>query len=76
MLLPESTPALSVGRLLVGLGCGFMLLFARRWLPARATLTPPFGACAVLAVPGGLKGMRCAAGGNLRTWGKLCPRAY
>lgn len=76
MLLPESTHALSVGRLIALLGCGFMLLFARRWLPARETLTQPFTASAVLAVPGGLKGMRCAAGGNLRTWGKLCPRAY
>lgn len=53
-----------------------MLLFARRWLAARETLTQPFNASAVLAIPGGLKGMRRAAGGNLRTWGKLCPRAY
>ena len=28
------------------LGCGFMLLFARRWLPARETLTQQFGASA------------------------------
>jgi len=73
MLLPESTHALSVGRLLALLGCGFMRLFTSRRLPARATLTQQFGASAVLAVPGGLKGMRRAAGGNLRTWGKLCP---
>ncbi|MDO9480885.1 MAG: hypothetical protein Q7J66_09815 [Hydrogenophaga sp.] len=50
-----------------------MLLFARRWLPARETLTPQFTAS---AVPSRLKGMRRGAGGNLRTWGKLCPRAY
>jgi hypothetical protein len=30
MLLPESTHALSLGRLIALLGCGFMLLFARR----------------------------------------------
>lgn len=73
MLLPESTHALSVGRLLALLSCGFMPLFARHWLPARTTLTQQFGASAVLAVPDGLKGMRRGAGGNLRTWGKLCP---
>lgn len=75
MLLPESTHALSVGRLLVGLSCGFMLRFARRCQPARATLTQHFTASAVLPFPSRLKGMRRGAGGNLRTWGKLCPRS-
>ena len=73
MLLPESTHALSVGRLLVGLGCGFMRLFASRLQTARETLTPQFTASAALPVPSRLKGMPPAAGGNLRTWGKLCP---
>ena len=44
-------------------------------LPARATLTPQFTASAALPIPSRLKGMRPAAGGNLRTWGKLCPHS-
>ena len=46
-LKPFSMFEITAPALLIALlGCGFMLLFARRWLPARETLTQQFGASA------------------------------
>jgi di/tricarboxylate transporter len=46
-LAPFSMFEITAPALLIALlGCGFMLLFARRWLPARETLTQQFSASA------------------------------